>query len=274
MDTKQHHLLSIGRFAKAAQLSLKALRLYDRKGIFKPAYVAPESGYRYYRIEQLEAARVIRSMRQMEMPLPTIRQVFTADSDEAEEIVSDYLRSFEQRAERVRSTARTLISHLNHKEAATMAFEIGEKDVAPQQIVSISKHVYVGQLDSHIKESVRFLREYANRQGGEIVGPAFGIYHGPVNREDNGPVEVCLPVRGKFSVSGEVVSRECSGGSVAYVTVEDEQCQFPGILQAYDAVHDWITRKGCDIEESPREIWMDSEKMKKIEIAWPFRKRA
>ena len=154
-----------------------------------------------------------------------------------------------------------------------MAFEIGVKDVAPQQIVSISKHVYVGQLDSHIKESISFLGEVVTKQGGEIVGQAFGIYHGPVNREDNGPVEVCLPVRGKFSVSGEVVSRECSGGSVAYVTVKDEQCEFPAILEAYDDIHDWITREGCDIEKSPREIWMGSDKMDKIEIAWPFRRR-
>ena len=273
MGPEQRNLLSIGRFAKASQLSLKALRLYDRKAILEPAYIDPESGYRYYRIDQLETARIVRRMRHMEMPLTTIRQVLSADPDEAEKIVSGYFYSFEQRFKLVRSTVRSLISHLNGKEETTMTFEIGVKEVTPQQVVSISKHVYIGLLDSHIKGSINYLKEFVTKQDGEIDGHPFGLYHGTVNNNDNGPVEVCLPVSGKFSVSGEVVAREIPSGSVAYVTVKDEQCEFPAILEAYDALHDWITGKGYDINESPREIWLSTDKAEKIEIDWPFRKR-
>ena len=52
--------LSMGRFAQAAQLSRKALRLYDQLGILVPDYVDPDSGYRYYSTAQFEQARFIR----------------------------------------------------------------------------------------------------------------------------------------------------------------------------------------------------------------------
>ena len=42
-------LLSIGVFARRSRLSMKALRLYDRLGLLKPADVDPENGYRRYR---------------------------------------------------------------------------------------------------------------------------------------------------------------------------------------------------------------------------------
>src|SRR2546423_9160747 len=53
------NLLSIGEFASASRLSQKALRLYGENRLLPPAWVDPESGYRYYRLEQLRSATLI-----------------------------------------------------------------------------------------------------------------------------------------------------------------------------------------------------------------------
>jgi len=53
-------LMSIGEFATASRLSQKALRLYGENGLLPPAWVDPDSGYRYYRAEQLRSATLIR----------------------------------------------------------------------------------------------------------------------------------------------------------------------------------------------------------------------
>ncbi len=50
--------VSIGEFARRSRLSVKALRLYDELGVLVPARVDQGSGYRYYDVAQLEAARV------------------------------------------------------------------------------------------------------------------------------------------------------------------------------------------------------------------------
>jgi DNA-binding transcriptional MerR regulator len=64
-----HYLLSIGRFSRLTQLSVKALRLYDRLGLLRPALVDLATGYRYYSPSQVATARRIRLLRSAEMPL-------------------------------------------------------------------------------------------------------------------------------------------------------------------------------------------------------------
>ncbi|MFH9723110.1 MerR family DNA-binding transcriptional regulator [Streptomyces sp. NPDC017254] len=46
------NLLPIGQFAQASGLSVTALRHYDASGVLTPAFVDPESGYRYFRRER------------------------------------------------------------------------------------------------------------------------------------------------------------------------------------------------------------------------------
>ena len=68
-------LLTIGSFARAARLSPKALRLYDELGLLRPAQVDPNSGYRFYDLDQLEQARLVAWLRRLGMPLAQIRVV-------------------------------------------------------------------------------------------------------------------------------------------------------------------------------------------------------
>jgi len=65
-------LMPIGRFATASRLSIKAPRIYDQSGLLPAAYVASESGYRYYRPEQLKWANTIRTLRGIDLPLTEI----------------------------------------------------------------------------------------------------------------------------------------------------------------------------------------------------------
>jgi PPM family protein phosphatase len=66
-------LLTIGAFSRASRLSPKALRLYDSLGLLAPAHVDEVSGYRFYRPDQLERARLVAWLRRLGMPLATSR---------------------------------------------------------------------------------------------------------------------------------------------------------------------------------------------------------
>ena len=103
--TQPENLLSIGAFASLARLSLKALRLYDQLNLLQPRWVDPQTGYRYYGEDQLKSARMIRNMREMDMPLATIRLVLAALADsptQAEALASEYAELREQQAEQIR----------------------------------------------------------------------------------------------------------------------------------------------------------------------------
>jgi DNA-binding transcriptional MerR regulator len=72
-------LVLIGRFAQLTQLTIKALHLYDERGLLRPAVVDFRSGFRYYSLDQVALAERIRLLRSLEMPLEEIRAVLDAD---------------------------------------------------------------------------------------------------------------------------------------------------------------------------------------------------
>ncbi|MCU1680606.1 MAG: regulatory protein MerR [Amycolatopsis sp.] len=83
-------LLTIGAFARAARLTPKALRLYDKLGLLRPAVVDPESGYRFYDADQLDQARLIAQLRRIGMPLAEIGTVCRMEAAAAAEVINTY----------------------------------------------------------------------------------------------------------------------------------------------------------------------------------------
>lgn len=67
-------LFSIGEVAKLFHISVSSLRHYESRGLLKPAYIAPTSGYRYYGLEQFEVLNTIRYLRALDMPLSAITE--------------------------------------------------------------------------------------------------------------------------------------------------------------------------------------------------------
>jgi DNA-binding transcriptional MerR regulator len=78
-DALVDELLTIGRFARLAGLSVGALRHYDELDLLRPARIDPFTSYRSYRRDQLETARTIVWMRDLEVPLETIRDLLATD---------------------------------------------------------------------------------------------------------------------------------------------------------------------------------------------------
>src|SRR3954470_24435756 len=72
-------LLPIGRFARLSGLSVGALRHYDELDLLRPADTDRFTGYRRFRRAQLETARTIARLRDLEMPLDEIREVLAMD---------------------------------------------------------------------------------------------------------------------------------------------------------------------------------------------------
>jgi DNA-binding transcriptional MerR regulator len=247
-------LVPIGQFAAASRLSLKALRLYDENGLLPPVRVDPDSGYRYYRVEQLGQATMIRFLRRAGMPLGEIR-AFLADPTVKR--LDEYERGLlEELADR-----RRVLSYLRRLLEEEPMFEVDTKRVDAQPYVSRTKRVRVPELERFITETIG---ELWNAH--EPAGSAFALYHGEVNEEDDGPVEVCVP-----TASGD---KTLPAGEVAYTIAIGEQCRFPEIIGAYDAVARWAKDNRRELEGPPREIYhSDPHKGEedRFEIAWPIR---
>ncbi|SEL04106.1 MerR family transcriptional regulator [Streptacidiphilus jiangxiensis] len=113
-------LLTIGAFARRAELSPKALRLYDELGLLRPVHVDPVSGYRFYAPEQLEQAQLVARLRLLGMPLARITTVCTLPPTAAAAEVAAYWAQVEHDTESRRRLARFLADHFDEKGSATM----------------------------------------------------------------------------------------------------------------------------------------------------------
>jgi len=266
-------LLSIGAFADLSRLSIKALRLYDQLDILRPRHVDPQTGYRYYEPDQLPGARMIRNMRDMDMPLATIRRVLAVtpvSQAQAELLLRQYLEMREHQLEQVRSLARQFTQQLK-PEANTMNLEVEIKEIQTQQIISITRHHTVDGLGLQQEHDIGALFAHAGEQGAITLGAPFGIYHGPVSETEDGPVETCLAVKGRVEGKVDIEAKPLEGGKAACVIITGDQCHYPELLGAYDAAADWIQKNGFETSQPPREIWYTAPGPDaKWEIVWLF----
>jgi DNA-binding transcriptional MerR regulator len=92
--------LSVGQLARRAGLTAKALRHYDRIGLFSPAAV-DAAGYRRYAPEQLDPARLIARLRAVDLPLDDVRRCL-ADPACLPAVLAAHERNLEARLTRLR----------------------------------------------------------------------------------------------------------------------------------------------------------------------------
>jgi DNA-binding transcriptional MerR regulator len=244
-------LLPIGEFAAASRLSQKALRLYDENGLLPPARVDPDTGYRSYRLGQLRHATVIRLLRSAGMPLSDIRLVLADPSPARIDTYAVALR--DELAERMR-----ILDYVRRVLKEEQMFEVQTKTLGPIRYVSRTANVRVERLTHHIVDTADALRE-----AHEATGPDFVVYHGQVNEEADGPVEVGLPA--------EDGDRELPETEVAYTIAEGDDTKFPAIIGAYDAVARWAKEQGRELAGPPIEINHTDGDVFRIEVAWPIR---
>ena len=103
-------MMSIGAFARAAGLSISAVRFYAARGLLAPASVDPATGYRSYRPAQVDSAVLIRELRQLEMPLRDIEHVLTISADKRAAAIAAHVGRLEDAVDRAREIAARLFA--------------------------------------------------------------------------------------------------------------------------------------------------------------------
>src|SRR4051794_21953170 len=123
-------------------------------------------------------------------------------------------------------------------------FDVEVKTVAAQRYVSKKANVRVAELSPFIEATIGEL------MAAGAAGAPFCIYHGPVNAQEDGPIEVGVP-----HPDGDA---ELPGGEVACATVAADQAQFPEVLGPYDATAAWAKETGRAFAGPPREVYLSA----------------
>ncbi|GAA3342071.1 MerR family transcriptional regulator [Amorphoplanes nipponensis] len=247
-------LLTTGEFARRSRLSVKALRLYDRSGLLRPAEVHPGTGYRRYAEHQLYAARLIVLLRRLDMPLTQIAAILDAGGADAGARLARYWTDVERRLAAQRDLADRLVRSLAGEAVAPAGdWPVATREVPEQLVLTEQRYVTSAGL-GWTREAAARLTEVARRHGGP-AGPRFVVFHGEVGEDGDGPVEVCVPVPAGAVDPATVAVRREPAHREAYIPVIRGHFEAPQILSVYDAARRWVRARGMTVAAPPREVY-------------------
>ena len=241
--------LSTGTFARRSRLSLKALRLYDQNGLLKPARVDADTGYRWYDESQLATARLIVMLRGIDLPLDVVRELVAQTPDEAAKRLDAHWDERERRHEGTRELVQHIRAKLVGAQSAIADLEVRQRDVAEQHILTEQRHIGPDELSPWLGRTFGRLAERAAEYGG-VVGHPFVIYHGTVDEDGDGPVEVCVPVAESApGTRSEPEHREI------YVRLRKARVGFPQVISVFDGLSQSLDTFGLEPGGPPREVY-------------------
>ena len=184
--------ISIGEFARRSRLSLKALRLYDERGVLVPARVDQASGYRYYDTAQLDDARLVVMLRQLQLPLAAVKELLACDPADAAARIAEHWRDAEAAHDARRELADYLVNRLSGKKP--VMYEVATREMPERSLLCLKRNVDEQGQWAFGKEFIAILRERPLPKIEGREGAAFCIQWGWVNADSDGPVEWCKPV--------------------------------------------------------------------------------
>lgn len=266
--------LTTGKFSQHTQLSRKALRLYDDRGLLKPIYVDPETGYRYYGQQQIIIAERIRLLRLMEMSLEEIAliiDIWDTDRQSTLKHIHHHLTAFSERLAKIQVVAKLLREDIFPPQEKSVAFEFVTRTQVRSMMLSIRRSITIPDYHSWMISATGQLKNYIDNSGARVVGDPIAFYYGPVNEEDDGPVEIGLSFEGKISPQGTMKIRELAEHRVVCIQTYGEFNTYPKLLEAWYALGKYIRAEGLgsnfENDLSTYEIWHTDGS---LSICWPI----
>ncbi|MFE3827214.1 MerR family transcriptional regulator [Streptomyces sp. NPDC059092] len=255
-------LLTIGEIAARSRLSPKALRLYDRLGLLAPARVDSATGYRWYRPDQVERARLVALLRQLDMPLARIAEVIALPGEQAAAEVAAYWTGIEERHAVRSAVAAHIRDRLSGRR--THMYEVRTVDAPEQAVLTERRHLLTDELPRWIPAALGRLTGVAGECGG-VAGAPFVVYHSDMSLDTDGSAEACVPVADRAAAQAYVTAATGGGRTadlrveparhLAYVRITKAQVAHPQILSAFQAAEEWISARGLTISGPCREIY-------------------
>jgi len=262
--------VTIGEFATMTRLSRKALRHYHELGLLEPAAVDERNGYRYYDATQIEVARIIRRLRQLDLPVPELKAYLAAGDEPARNVILsahlDRLQAQLRQTEEAVAALQALVA------PTSPALAIEVRTIAAATAVAITGTVNLTEAVEWWYEATRELAEALAAAGASAVGPLGGLYDHALFADERGEVTVWFPTERPVKASGRVRAIEVPGGRFA-VAVHDGPDST--LDETYAALGRFVAEAGISRDGPVRERYLagilDDPAPIVTEVGWPVR---
>jgi DNA-binding transcriptional MerR regulator len=237
-------MFRIGEFGHLGGVTSKALRNYDIRGIFHPAWVDPQTGYRFYSPAQLPELRRIIALKELGIPLPEVAELVAGGAD---------LRSALERRRRELEEARASIAG----RLAALDIRIDMADTGPDVVVRGVEAQEIAGLRAEIRSgedigSLFYELESVVRDAGSRAALPPGML--VPSRSAAGPVEfeIFVPVTRRVD-AGRVASHRLPAARVAAVI---HRGPYDGMPAARRSLEEWVAATGYEQVDRTRILYL------------------
>jgi DNA-binding transcriptional MerR regulator/DNA gyrase inhibitor GyrI len=243
-------MFSIGEFSKLGGLTVKTLRFYHEEGLLVPAFVDPDTGYRYYDERQIETARVIAYFRNLEFSISDIKELL-GHADEAGllDLLERQRSQIKEQIKRLQRTVRSLDQFISEERQgqamAGILDDVSEKSLEPMLVAGI-------RMKGRYSECGKGFARLGRGFGRLICGKPLLLHHDSEYKEDDADFEACLPIRQRKTVEGATV-RELPG--VRCVTLVHKG-PYDQMGRSYAKVFKWVKERNYKVVPPTREVYL------------------
>src|SRR5258708_2694359 len=248
-------MLKIGEFARVGQVSIATLRHYEKSGLLKPTALDPDSGYRYYLLNQLPRLHRILALKDLGFSLEQIAR-----------LLEDNLSLEQLRGMLALKQAQT--QHLVDAEQARLTRIAARLSQIEQEGIMPRYDVLLKQIDALLVASVRELiplhggfgqsygkiAAYLEQQGVQQTQPVLRLLHSRSEQHDDGlyiDVETAIPLLTALPGNEQIHIRTLSGGWMACTIHAGNDLS---LGQAYAALYGWVKDNGYQVIGVPRQV--------------------
>lgn len=247
--------MTIGQFSTVAQLSPKALRLYDESGLLRPALVASESGYRYYSAAQIVEAEKIRLLRDMGMGLEDIRGMLSLRDPEAiRRHLAVHRDELAKRMATLQESLAFVSNLLSDPENVLTRYTVRLERRAPWRVALIRCRTDLAHIGLVLGKAYETLWEALWEVQAGPLGPAMALYPDTEFDPKNLTVEAAYPVTGVLPPSLLYEERILPEGDVALTLHVGPYTELRG---AFAALLRWTEIRGRRLGGVPQEIYLN-----------------
>ena len=136
----EENFLTIGEVAKVANVSIQTLRYYDQIDLFKPAYIDPQTNYRFYKDSQLYHLDLIKSLKHLGSSLEEIKHVQQQSPEQLLQFLEKQELIIEERVKKLKEVHQTLLKTKRqmHEQLAISSFnEVFFKEEVEERILMV-----------------------------------------------------------------------------------------------------------------------------------------
>ncbi len=256
-------LYKISAFSRLGQVSIKALRLYDQRGLLKPTKVDAETGYRYYRLDQLPRLHRLLALKAMGFSLEQIGQMLSDDLSLTQMQTMLQLRQAElqQQLQGTQASLAAVAAHLKYiQEEKTMPeYEIILKSVEPiQHVISIREiipaYTAVGKLFGNLNQ---YLSQNNALETMPDNGYCASIWHSPAGKgyqEDSVDAEAIIAAPTSVTASDNIQVKDLPALDLVAAVIH--RGPYTTLNQPYAAIIQWIEDNPYQIIGANREVYL------------------